>query len=118
MKLPMEDFLDNFKHTVDTLREQHYKIIAVGDLNLKLFSEEEGENNDENLAQTSPGHHSVSPHPSHNGLPLKQALAKLEQLRAFDMDMKIIIEEAVITPGPDVDNEKDLNVVRSIFDNI
>jgi 3-deoxy-manno-octulosonate cytidylyltransferase (CMP-KDO synthetase) len=44
--------------------------------------------------------------------------AKLEQLRAFDMDMKIIIEEAVITPGPDVDNEKDLNVVRSIFDNI
>jgi len=41
--------------------------------------------------------------------------AKLEQLRAFDLEMKIIIEEAVIPPGPDVDTEEDLRKVRRIL---
>lgn len=41
--------------------------------------------------------------------------ARLEQLRAFDLKMKIIIEEAAIPPGPDVDTEQDLHVVRSIL---
>ena len=41
--------------------------------------------------------------------------ARLEQLRAFDLKMKIIIEEAVISPGPDVDTEEDLHKVRKIF---
>ena len=41
--------------------------------------------------------------------------ARLEQLRAFDLKMKIIIEEAVIPPGPDVDTEEDLHKVRKIL---
>ena len=41
--------------------------------------------------------------------------ARLEQLRAFDLEMKIIIEEAVIPPGPDVDTEDDLHKVRRIL---
>ena len=41
--------------------------------------------------------------------------ARLEQLRAFDLEMKIIIEEAVIPPGPDVDTEEDLHKVRRIL---
>ena len=41
--------------------------------------------------------------------------ASLEQLRAFDLKMKIIIEEAQISPGPDVDTEQDLSTVRRIF---
>jgi 3-deoxy-manno-octulosonate cytidylyltransferase (CMP-KDO synthetase) len=41
--------------------------------------------------------------------------ARLEQLRAFDLKMKIIIEEAVIFPGPDVDTEQDLYTVRRIL---
>ena len=40
---------------------------------------------------------------------------RLEQLRAFDLKMKIIVEEALIPPGPDVDTEEDLHVVRTIF---
>ena len=40
---------------------------------------------------------------------------KLEQLRAFDLEMKIIIEEALIPPGPDVDTEEDLHKVRRIL---
>ena len=42
--------------------------------------------------------------------------ARLEQLRAFDLKMKIIIEEAVISPGPDVDTEQDLYTVRRILE--
>ena len=41
--------------------------------------------------------------------------ASLEQLRAFDLKMKIIIAEAQISPGPDVDTEQDLSTVRRIF---
>ncbi len=41
--------------------------------------------------------------------------AKLEQLRAFDLEMRIIIEEAVIPPGPDVDTEEDLHKVCRIL---
>ncbi len=40
---------------------------------------------------------------------------RLEQLRAFDLEMKIIIEEALIPPGPDVDTEDDLHKVRRIL---
>ena len=41
--------------------------------------------------------------------------ARLEQLRAFDLEMKIIVEEAVIPPGPDVDTKEDLHKVRRIL---
>ena len=44
-----------------------------------------------------------------------EIVARLEQLRAFDLKMKIIIEEAVISPGPDVDTEQDLYTVRRIL---
>ena len=41
--------------------------------------------------------------------------ARLEQLRVFDLKMNIIIEEAEISPGPDVDTKQDLSIVQRIL---
>ena len=41
--------------------------------------------------------------------------ARLEQLRVFDLNMNIIIEEAEISPGPDVDTKQDLSIVQRIL---
>jgi 3-deoxy-manno-octulosonate cytidylyltransferase (CMP-KDO synthetase) len=47
----------------------------------------------------------------------EEAAVRLEQLRAFDLNMEIVIQEANIVPGPEVDTESDLNVVRAIMAN-
>ena len=39
----------------------------------------------------------------------------LEQLRAFDLGISIIIDEAEKNPGPDVDTNDDLEAVRRIY---
>lgn len=41
---------------------------------------------------------------------------KLEQLRAYDLGLKIKIETASIIPGPDVDTYEDLTLVQSILE--
>ena len=43
---------------------------------------------------------------------------KLEQLRAFDLGMNIIVDEAEKIPGPDVDTIEDLEAVRRIFQSL
>ena len=43
---------------------------------------------------------------------------KLEQLRAFDLGMNIIVDEAEKIPGPDVDTIQDLEAVRRIFQSL
>ncbi len=45
----------------------------------------------------------------------EEVAARLEQLRAFDLNIEIVIQEASIIPGPEVDTESDLNVVRAIM---
>ncbi len=47
----------------------------------------------------------------------EEVAARLEQLRAFDLNMEIVIQEASLVPGPEVDTEADLNVVRAIMAN-
>ena len=42
---------------------------------------------------------------------------KLEQLRAYSLNMRIKIEEAMLIPGPDVDTPDDLDLVQSILKN-
>ena len=42
---------------------------------------------------------------------------KLEQLRAYSLDMRIQVEEAQLIPGPDVDTQDDLKLVQSILQN-
>ncbi len=42
---------------------------------------------------------------------------KLEQLRAYSLNMSIKIEEAILIPGPDVDTPDDLDLVQSILKN-
>ena len=42
---------------------------------------------------------------------------KLEQLRAYSLDMSIKVEEAEAIPGPDVDTPDDLTMVQSILIN-
>ena len=42
---------------------------------------------------------------------------KLEQLRAYDLKLRIIVGKASITPGPDVDTYEDLLLVNSIYKN-
>jgi 3-deoxy-manno-octulosonate cytidylyltransferase (CMP-KDO synthetase) len=42
---------------------------------------------------------------------------KLEQLRAYSLNMRIKVEEAQSIPGPDVDTQDDLKLVQSIFQN-
>jgi CMP-2-keto-3-deoxyoctulosonic acid synthetase len=42
---------------------------------------------------------------------------KLEQLRAYDLQLRIIVGKASITPGPDVDTYEDLLLVNSIYKN-
>ena len=42
---------------------------------------------------------------------------KLEQLRAYSLDMRIKVEEAQLIPGPDVDTHDDLKLVQSILQN-
>ena len=43
---------------------------------------------------------------------------KLEQLRAFDLGMNVIVDEAEKIPGPDVDTIHDLEAVRRIFQSL
>ena len=43
---------------------------------------------------------------------------KLEQLRAFDLGINIIVDEAEKIPGPDVDTIQDLEAVRRIFQSL
>ena len=51
-----------------------------------------------------------------NGEPSKTEIKyKLEQLRAFDLGINIIVDEADTIPGPDVDTQYDLETVRRIF---
>ena len=51
-----------------------------------------------------------------NGEPSETEMKyKLEQLRAFDLGIRIIVDEANKTPGPDVDTQYDLETVRKIF---
>ena len=40
---------------------------------------------------------------------------KLEQLRAYDLKLRIIVGKASVTPGPDVDTYDDLLLVNSIY---
>ena len=42
---------------------------------------------------------------------------KLEQLRAYTLGLKIIVEESRTPPGPDVDTQEDLQLVNSIYKN-
>jgi len=42
---------------------------------------------------------------------------KLEQLRAYSLNMRIKVEEAQSIPGPDVDTQDDLELVQSILQN-
>ena len=42
---------------------------------------------------------------------------KLEQLRAYSLNMRIKVEEAQSIPGPDVDTQDDLRLVQSILQN-
>ena len=42
---------------------------------------------------------------------------KLEQLRAYSLNMTIKVEEAQSIPGPDVDTQDDLKLVQSILQN-
>jgi len=42
---------------------------------------------------------------------------KLEQLRAYSLNMRIKVEEAESIPGPDVDTQDDLELVQSILQN-
>ena len=42
---------------------------------------------------------------------------KLEQLRAYSLNMRIKTEEAMLIPGPDVDTPDDLDLVQSILKN-
>lgn len=42
---------------------------------------------------------------------------KLEQLRAYSLNMRIKVEEAESIPGPDVDTQDDLKLVQSILQN-
>tara|TARA_B100001996_G_scaffold25340_1_gene19550 strand:- start:106 stop:825 length:720 start_codon:yes stop_codon:yes gene_type:complete len=42
---------------------------------------------------------------------------KLEQLRAYSLNMRIKVEEAQSIPGPDVDTQDDLKLVQSILQN-
>ena len=42
---------------------------------------------------------------------------KLEQLRAYSLNMRIKVEEAQSIPGPDVDTQDDLKLVQSILKN-
>ena len=42
---------------------------------------------------------------------------KLEQLRAYSLDMIIKVEEALSIPGPDVDTPDDLKLVQAILQN-
>ena len=42
---------------------------------------------------------------------------KLEQLRAYSLDMRIKVEQAQLIPGPDVDTQDDLKLVQSILQN-
>ena len=42
---------------------------------------------------------------------------KLEQLRAYSLNMRIKVEEAQSIPGPDVDTSDDLKLVQAILQN-
>ena len=42
---------------------------------------------------------------------------KLEQLRAYSLDMRIKVAQAQLIPGPDVDTQDDLKLVQSILQN-
>ena len=54
-----------------------------------------------------------------NGEPSENEIKyKLEQLRAFDLGMNIIVDEADKIPGPDVDTIEDLEAVRRIFQSL
>ena len=54
-----------------------------------------------------------------NGEPSENEIKyKLEQLRAFDLGMNIIVDEAEKIPGPDVDTIEDLEAVRRIFQSL
>ena len=48
---------------------------------------------------------------------LDEEKEKLEQLRAYMLGLKIIVEESRTPPGPDVDTEEDLHLVNSIYEN-
>ena len=48
---------------------------------------------------------------------LDEEKEKLEQLRAYALGLKIIVEESRTSPGPDVDTQEDLQLVNSIYKN-
>ena len=48
---------------------------------------------------------------------IEEEKEKLEQLRAYDLQLRIIVGKASITPGPDVDTYEDLLLVNSIYKN-
>ena len=48
---------------------------------------------------------------------LDEEKEKLEQLRAYMLGLKIIVEESRTPPGPDVDTQEDLHLVNSIYEN-
>ena len=54
---------------------------------------------------------------SNHGPSLDEEKEKLEQLRAYTLGLKIIVEESQTPPGPDVDTEEDLQLVNSIYKN-
>ena len=88
----------SFKRTVNNHKDEkrkfwrHIGIYAYTRNSLKVFSNAE---------------------PSENEIKYK-----LEQLRAFDLGMNIIVDEAEKIPGPDVDTIKDLEAVRRIFQSL
>ena len=54
---------------------------------------------------------------SNHGQSLDEEKEKLEQLRAYMLGLKIIVEESRTPPGPDVDTQEDLHLVNSIYKN-
>ena len=88
----------SFKRTVNNHKDEkrkfwrHIGIYAYTRNSLKVFSNAE---------------------PSENEIKYK-----LEQLRAFDLGMNIIVDEADKIPGPDVDTIEDLEAVRRIFQSL
>ncbi|MCH2472904.1 MAG: 3-deoxy-manno-octulosonate cytidylyltransferase [Gammaproteobacteria bacterium] len=54
---------------------------------------------------------------SNHGQSLDEEKEKLEQLRAYMLGLKIIVEESRTPPGPDVDTQEDLHLVNSIYEN-
>ena len=54
---------------------------------------------------------------SNHGPSLDEEKEKLEQLRAYALGLKIIVEESRTSPGPDVDTQEDLQLVNSIYKN-